>query len=391
MQSTRTRQGSWRVGRRTVVAFTALFVVLATPAAMAEPTTLSEPRALRSTLVQDPNYEVSLPRPFEAVALQSDGGVIIRFNAQSDKGMRASDLARLASDGSLDEAFNPMFRGVAWTVTTQFDKRLVLTGELEHPNGTKTEFLRLNADGTVDESFQTPKVLNSRPPWRGVTRLVPLRSGKYLIFGLRIRPTQPEITIIRLRTDGRIDPTFKGINTMGAVPESYLVLNDGSLILSGTFSVNGVTRKGMARIDPNGALDRRFNPPAWGVKWILSSSDDGAIYVDADFRRYGRDIHGLARILPSGSIDDRFRPRVSSPFYLGAIPLENGALLAFGSDLRVDGRKGPTLVRINSNGTLDRAFVNSLGPIDWIYPLSGNAFLASTAQAGLVKARVYYS
>lgn len=83
----------------------------------------------------------------------------------------------------------------------------------------------------------------------------------------------------RLNADGTLDETFDaGAGPAGGLVGAYgaariVRQSDGKLIVSGLFKTfDGVSRNGVARLNPDGSLDTGYNP---GRGVALSSTDDG--------------------------------------------------------------------------------------------------------------------
>ena len=70
-----------------------------------------------------------------------------------------------------------------------------------------------------------------------------------------------------------------------------VVQNDGKIIIGGDFTtVNGVARKGIARLNADGSLDSGFNPGAGvntnGKIYALGLQADGRIVIGGDFTTF---------------------------------------------------------------------------------------------------------
>jgi len=93
-----------------------------------------------------------------AVAVQSDGKIIVGGNFTTLDGATANRIARLNADGTPDTTFTTgtgtgFDRGV-YAVAVQSDGKIIVGGEFRNLNGTTaTRIARLNADGTPDTTF----------------------------------------------------------------------------------------------------------------------------------------------------------------------------------------------------------------------------------------------
>jgi len=104
---------------------------------------------------------------------------------------------------------------------------------------------RLNADGSLDESFDPAQVLMS-----GVNCLALEADGKILVGGwaegFEVYNGPSTYPLVRLNRDGSLDPTFRVV--MGPVT-ALAFQADGQLVIGGSYSVNGIAINGIARLN----------------------------------------------------------------------------------------------------------------------------------------------
>jgi len=118
---------------------------------------------------------------------------------------------------------------------------------------------RLNSDGTLDESFTTPFDRNGF-----AASLVPLPDGRLLVAGmLSITNTPGRQNLVRLNADGSRDRSFD----VGAGPNDFVFAvsahASGSLYLGGAFiEVNGRPAPYLARVRCDGTHPR-LESPVW--------------------------------------------------------------------------------------------------------------------------------
>lgn len=252
------------------------------------------------------------------LALQSDGKVLVGGGAEGTN----FQLLRLHPDGRVDESFqvtNALAVSLVF-ILPQADGRLLvggcggIAGETPDSAGPVT---RLNADGSLDSSF-TP------PPLGGMAvRAAALQpDGKLLLGFEREYPpsafhSKPRFgTVIRLNADGSSDAGFaSGLITetdarpaewVGLMVSALAVQPDGRILVGGGFDfVNQVRRAGVARLEPDGALDRSFetdiayHPARDRVEAVstLALAPDAKLVIGGYLNEInGRVHHGLARL-----------------------------------------------------------------------------------------------
>ena len=98
------------------------------------------------------------------VARQSDGKVLIGGVFTTYNGTARNNIARLNSDGSLDTTFNPGTGdlGEVHHISLQADQKIMVAGYFTKYNDVaRNNIVRVNADGTLDTSFNSSTGTNS--------------------------------------------------------------------------------------------------------------------------------------------------------------------------------------------------------------------------------------
>ena len=179
-------------------------------------------------------------------------------------------IARFNIDGTLDSSFRfnmatgkgfPGANGPIYTIMhTEADKleKLVVFGSFTtFDQQSAGRIVRLNPDGSIDNSFTPgPGADNSIGylTWNATTR-------KYLITGIfQHYGGKPAPGIALLNEDGTLDESFNGKIFEGGYPGFARQLNDGLVVVSGSFKkYNGVTRNGFMILTPQGDFAAGYN------------------------------------------------------------------------------------------------------------------------------------
>lgn len=276
----------------------------------------------------------------------------------------------------LDPAFHPEVTapgGAVERVVLQPDGRLIVFGRFDALNGGgRGNLVRLNSDGSVDESYRPG--LQVQDP--GVTLVQP--DGRLVMAGHYRTPAGTEAGLLRLNPDGTLDAIFLtradlGTDQLGAI-ERLAIQPDGRLLLGGWFNrIGGQPRRGLARLNPDGSLDPTFDAgrglegPNSGAEAdhlsaprTMALQADGKILVGGAFTRAGGVSRtGIARFNPDGSVDPAFAPRVAGDLF--AIVVQSGGKIVMAGRFgTVNGERRPYVARLNPDGTLDSGF--SMGP-----------------------------
>ncbi len=186
-------------------------------------------------------------------------------------------LARFNASGGLETRFDHLTANAHElnALARQPDGKILLGGWF-YGEGSNYGVVRILADGTVDDSFNSSQGSNFNYGDR-VTCLALQADGKVLIGG--------GFGLARLNSDGSREPCFNPELLNGAV-NALIVQPDGRIIAGGSFTVvNGIGRNGIARLNVDGSLDGSFNPGsgANGPIHSLVLQPDGNILIGGNF------------------------------------------------------------------------------------------------------------
>jgi uncharacterized delta-60 repeat protein len=268
----------------------------------------------------------------QSVTLQSDGKILVSGYSYNGSNYDFS-LVRLNADGSLDTSFDGDGKlivpvgstdDVGYSLTVQPDGKILVAGYSF--NGTNNDFslIRLNADGSLDTSFDGDGKLivpvgASNDAGRSVT-VQP--DGKIVVAGASYNGSNQDFSLIRLNADGSLDTTFDGdgklimqVGSADDVAASVTVQPDGKIVVAGTSS-NGITEGfSLVRLNADGSLDTSFGTAG---KLIVPVGDsepmavsmalqpDGKITITGYSVNGGTNNFSLIRVNADGSLDTTF-------------------------------------------------------------------------------------
>ncbi len=273
-------------------------------------------------------------------------------------------LTATAQEGGLDLSFNPgtAVNSANESMSILADGKILITG---HFSG---RIKRLNSDGSLDDSFQTP------PSGPSILYAHAVQSdGKIVVGGLFSTYHGVERNgILRINADGSVDTSFDpGTGTDDHYITDLAIQPDGKIVAVGRFtSFNGVARGGIVRLHPDGTVDSSFDPgtgvsgfePATAIM-DMDLTTDGKILIAGTFNAYnGTSTGRAARINSDGSLDNTFAALGASGG-AGAITVvdlvtaqPDGKVLIGGHFSHVSGSSRNSIARLNTDGTLDASF-----------------------------------
>jgi uncharacterized delta-60 repeat protein len=278
----------------------------------------------------------------------------------------------------------------------QPDGKIIIGGYYNTYNNTTlyNKPIRLNADGTIDSSFNFNTVnINAME----IKAMVLQSDGKIIFIGnfsFYYATTSYNGPIFRLNSDGSFDTGFNP-NFSPSYQSIYdgAVQPDGKIILVGKFTSSGtVTTNCIARINTDGTLDTSFNPGGAGPLFGLAPNavnriklqPDGKIIIAGNFGAYnGVARKNIARLNEDGTLDLSFNPgtgfdelgTTSYPPTLNSLALQaDGKLLVGGKFVGYNGLAKRSIVRINTDGSADTGFQIGLGASYTFQGASGNSY-----------------
>ncbi|MEI6945987.1 MopE-related protein [Paraflavisolibacter sp. H34] len=317
------------------------------------------------------------------LALQPDGKVLIGglFNNYHTSG--ATGLARLNTDGSLDATFNAGGSGLnrnsnynemIYAMAVQSDGKILVGGQFSTFNGTsRNNIARLNSNGTLDATFNPGTGTNS-----SVNAFALQSDGKILVGGpFTTYNGSAKNNLVRISSTGALDATFTTGSGPNAMVYSLALQSDGKVYIGGAFTAyNGTARNYLARLTSTGSLDAAFNPgsgPDSYAQGIVPLSD-GRILISGNFSQYNGAFRSrLARVHADGALDVSFHPGSGANFPVWALAESNGKIWMGGEVTLYNGVTRNRLARLHADGSADAAFDPGKGPNNTVYTLAAQS------------------
>lgn len=322
--------------------------------------------------------------------LQEDGKIIAigHFNVNgSSKG-----IVRLNSDGSLDSGLENIQAGNAINcLTLQADNKILVGGFFNEFNGVlKNHFTRLNNDGSLDEEFNLNTGLNDK-----VITIALQSDGKTLLGGsFTSFEGVSQNRIIRVHDDGSKDTSFNiGTGFNNDVFE-IAVQSDGKILVGGSFTqFNGLNANAIIRLNSNGTVDQTFNTNAGFNQFVqaIGIQSDGKLIVGGNFTSFnGNPQNYCIRLNSDGTKDDTFVETMAFNNRITHLKIQNdGKIIVGGNFTTFNGQEQKHLIRLNVDGTRDELFeigsgVSNVGNNDVVRDIEilQNGSIYVTANAG---------
>jgi uncharacterized delta-60 repeat protein len=272
-----------------------------------------------------------------------------------------------AAPGDLDLTFNAgaivnsssSFISVE-AIVTQPDGKILVGGAFTGVNGiARNQLFRLNSDGSLDLSFNTPLLFNSTVG--NVTSLALQPDGKILVGGHLLIGIDVK-NVVRLNANGSLDSTFSPDELGGTSVNVIVFQPDGKIIIGGQIgNYGGVSGGGIVRLNQNGSLDTALGITAGISNTVFSIAlqADGKIIVGGVFV-VSNPVpfqFNIIRMNANGTLDNSFGVGSGTNNYVNAIAIQpDGKILVGGAFSTFNGTTRNQIVRLNVNGSFDSAF-----------------------------------
>lgn len=239
----------------------------------------------------------------------------------------------------------------------QSDGKIMLVGKFNYVNGiSRNNIVRLNADGTVDLTFNPGTGVYGVINGLGMTS-----DGKYVIGGdFGTYNSQPAKRIARINNDGSFDNSFYThhdvSNGFTNAIRMIKIFDNNQVLAIGTDYRIGTTNysKGLVKLLSNGQRDTNFSYMTGNIVegYSVLTLPDGKFIID----KFGGN---LQRYNSNGSLDNTFSCNVLNAFGNYNYPmyrLANGKILVCKGVELSNGIVRNGAFRINSNGSIDYSF-----------------------------------
>lgn len=285
---------------------------------------------------------------------------------------------RINNDGSIDETFNAYQEpGGSYTGALEVQEDGKILCAINYPSTTPNIFLsklvRLNPNGSLDETFETGICEYSEiNPFINDIKLQ--SDGKIVIAGIfKTFKNQAVSSIVRLNSDGTNDPSFNNpgfLDTLisyGTIT-SIDISTKNRIAVTGTYFFNANFYETVVSINNDGSINGSFTPSRFLLpmrSWANPTVryDDDRLYILGDHLSVNSTMcMGIAAIDSTGTLIKEFSPLIGgNPIVSAVLQQKNGKIIIGGVFSQVDSLYTNNIVRFNKNGTVDTTFLRNIG------------------------------
>ncbi len=281
-----------------------------------------------------------------AIAIQSDGKILIGGSIILVQNQTRNNIARLNTDGTIDLGFNPNIQpGAVYCIAVQPDGKILVGGQFTTVGGlTRKNIARLDAVTGAADSFN-PDTDES------VYSLAVQSDGKILAGGFFSRvggQTRSKIARLDPMT-GAADPFDPNVG--GFSVYALALQPDGKILVGGNFeTVGGETREGFARLDGTTGAPDSLSPGASNPGHVeaIAVQSDRLILVGGRFNTIGGQTrHGIARLDGTTGAADVFDPNPNSFGVISISMQADGKVLVGGAFSMIGGQPRLGIARLD--------------------------------------------
>jgi uncharacterized delta-60 repeat protein len=243
------------------------------------------------------------------------------------------------------DSFDPNADFQINAMVEQPDGKVIIGGEFTTlaPNGgpavQQLRIARLNPDGTLDTAFAAGALGAN-----GDVHTIALQADGKIIVGGEFTGIGGQVGYHIARLDpatGAADPSFTSY--ANDIVYAVAVQADGKILIAGQFTLVGVVpvqqaRNRLARLDPTGAPDS-FDPNLSDIAFCLALQADSKILVSGQFTTVGGGVtrNGIARIDPVTGAADSFDPHATAGDIVRSIAVQSDGKIIVGGGFGIIG------------------------------------------------------
>jgi uncharacterized delta-60 repeat protein len=303
------------------------------------------------------------------IIVQPDGKIIVggNFTSYSGSSTNTTRIIRLNTSGSIDPTFvtGTGYNGEVIALALQSDGKIIVGGSFTTYSGSsQTRINRLNANGTQDATFVTGTGVFGtfvNPSHLSVESDDKIYLGSF--FG-----TYNNITVnnfARINSNGSLDTTiqYQNINLTGFNNAVRTIFVSGSNIYYGGDFTSYRGQNNIVRINTDGTIDNTFvigSGAANTVNVALLQPDGKIVLGGFAMQPYSGSLinNRVFRINSNGSVDTTFNIDGTGPdnAVLAMAAETNGKIVLVGTFLNLNAIPASRIVRINNSGSRDSDF-----------------------------------
>jgi len=316
--------------------------------------------------------------------------VITALEIQADDkiltGSREDDLSgfinRYNSDLTLDNTFNTVTINRELEDIVIFNDKIYVSGTFSKVNNTAiNSIVRLNMDGSIDSGFNTGS--GTTDPIGSLT----FQDDGKILLGRAYINSFNEIQgngMMRLNSDGSVDESFTPYKTYGL--HSKISYWENGIYLLTITNIGTVRGYYVIKLNLDGEIDNDFIPikideNSYNILFDFSLTFSNNSLIMNGVPSQGNKF-GLSKYTLNGTLYESFNPKIGRYGTFQNGDYSNGKLYIAGDFIQVNNTTSFGILCLNDDGTIDPSFVlnEDLGKVNQLEVINDNSILVSTGQ-----------
>lgn len=317
------------------------------------------------------------------LALLSNGKVLIGGNFTDFDNKTLNRIMRLNVDGTLDSTFSGNVSNNSIFSIASDNNTIVIGGNFNSTVSTVYDPLNsnrirtLNNDGSYLSPFADKVGIYPNSSVPNDVMAIAIKSDGRIVVGGNSETYNSSIanSIVLLDNNGYVDSSFSsgtGFTGGSSIAPSYISCivpqPDGKILVSGYFTkYNNIPfTKYVTRLNSNGSIDNSFSTSSLQnySRYVICLQPNGKIIFGEGNYTYVNGVPAarIIRLNSDGTIDNSFVSNSGFDIGISSIAQQSdGKILIGGAFTTYNGTSVNTLIRLNTNGSLDNSFVSAIG------------------------------
>lgn len=285
------------------------------------------------------------------INVDNKGNYLISGPFEAFNGHYVDGLVRIYPDGTFDNSFNPNVStiNIQDVLILPNDQIIIVGGFTAIDYISRQSVAKLNSDGSLDETFNSANVI----PSKSVITSIKAQSDKFIIGGLN-RDNGIGI-LLRFDSNGNIDPNFDNSFDLSHYQIRKIELLPDNSILASSNDTKNLNDHPLLQFNSDGnIIDYQSIIASFNTISEIQIIDQNNIYVGGQFNSINNvDVRGFAKISLDGSIDPDFIYDFKAfvnyvvPNIFEIIPVSENILLLSGGFRSIDGIDVANIVKLN--------------------------------------------
>jgi uncharacterized delta-60 repeat protein len=290
-----------------------------------------------------PDYQFKTAgKAFHRLTTDQAGNTFVFGSFDHLNGKNLGRLLKLDAAGSPVAGFKTLYADdMIFDLVIQPDNKILISGYFTQINGkTATPILRLNADGSIDDTFSCPLTTPGNMELQS--------TGKIIVFTNNV--------FERLNTNGSIDLSF-GFQNYAYSSTPFKVAPDNSIFFASLNKIFKLTANGLDDV----SFQTQFGSDISSIN-ALEIQTDGKVLGGSTTNGSDKSL-GIFRLILNGTLDPSFNPGEVGGQVFEIGQRANGKII-FGGQFTTYDNQAANLVELNPDGTLFR-IIATVAP-NWI-------------------------